>query len=175
MKTFRYIYFFLLIMALVLVLSVESAVFAQTLNDEPQIITLLARKKVDDVDNYRQATFSFKYGINGDSALKITRNNWDLLFGNSPLSDAFDVTMVTDDCSRIKDLGALNWSDTFDVPALPAYLKPTREPSVKAIVGNMYVVHSKDTNDNHYSLFRVESLEPGKSVTISWKLIASPE
>jgi hypothetical protein len=160
MKTIKHIGLYCLITAFALMLSVSSPVFAQTLNGEPQIVTLLARRKVDDVDNYRQAAFSF---------------NWDLLFGNSPLSDAFDVTMVTDDCSRIKDLGALNWSDTFDVPALPAHLKPTREPSVKAIVGNIYVVHSKDTDDNHYALFRVESLEPGKSVTISWKLITSPE
>ena len=175
MKTFKSIYLFPLMMAFAVMLLVESVAFAQMPSDEPQTVTLLARKKVNDVDNYRQAAFSFKYGINGDAAMKVTRNNWDLLFGNSPLPDAFDVTMVTDDCSRIKDLGALNWSDTFDVPVLPAHLKPTREPSVKAIVGNMYVVHSKDTDDNHYALFRVESLEPGKSVTISWKLVTSPE
>ncbi|MEJ7863083.1 MAG: hypothetical protein WKF90_15750 [Pyrinomonadaceae bacterium] len=175
MKTIKHIGLYCLITAFALMLSVSSPVFAQTLNGEPQIVTLLARRKVDDVDNYRQAAFSFKHGVNDDAAMKLTRNNWDLLFGNSPLPDAFDVNMVTDDCSRIKDLGALNWSATFDVPALPAHLKPTREPSVKAIVGNIYVVHSKDTDDNHYALFRVESLEPGKSVTISWKLITSPE
>lgn len=175
MKIFKSFYLFLLMMAFSVVLIVESAVFAQMPDKEPQTVTLLARKKVDGVDNYSQAAFSFKYGVNGEAALKITRNNWDLLFGNSPLPDAFDVTMVVDDCSRIKDLGALNWFDAFDVPVLTAHLKPTREPSVKAIVGNMYVVHSKDTGDNHYALFRVESLEPGKSVTISWKLITSPE
>ena len=175
MKTIKLIGLYSLVMAFALMLSSASPVFAQTLNGEPQIVTLLARKKVDGVDNSRQAAFSFKHGVNGDAAMKLTRNNWDLLFGNSALPDAFDVTMVTDDCSRIKDLGALNWSDTFDIPALPAHLKPMREPSVKAIVGNMYVVHSKDTDDNHYALFRVESLEPGKSVTISWKLITSPE
>jgi hypothetical protein len=175
MKTFKRIYLFPLMMALAVMLLVESVALAQMPSNEPQTVTLLAQKEVDGVDNYTQAAFSFKYGVNGDAALKTTRNNWDLLFGNSPLPDAFDVTTVTDDCSRIKDLGALNWSDTFDVPMLPAHLKPTREQSIKAIVGDMYVVHSKDTDDNHYALFRVESLEPGKSVTISWKLITSPE
>ena len=145
----------------------QSSVLFQTLSGEPKTITLLARKKVDDVDNYTQAAFSFKYGVNGDAALKVTRNNWDILFGNSPLPDAFDVTMVTDDCSRIRDLGVLNWSDTFDVPVLTPYPEPTREPSVKAIVGHMYVVHTKDRDNDHYALFRVESLEPGKIVTIS--------
>lgn len=159
----------------VMLLVASSTVIAQMPSKEPQTVTLLARKEVDGADNYTQAAFSFKHGVNGDAALKVTRNNWDLLFGNYPSLDTFDVTMITDDCSRIKDLGALNWSDTFNVPVLPAHLKPTREPSVKAIVGNMYVVHSKDTGDDHYALFRVESLEPDKSVTISWKLIASPE
>ncbi|MEW6207348.1 MAG: hypothetical protein AB1631_03210 [Acidobacteriota bacterium] len=142
--------------------------------NEPQLATLLARRKVDDHDNYTKAAFSFKHGINGDEALEITRNNWDLLFGNNPDEDSFDVTMVTDDCSRIKDLGELNWSDNFKVPVLPAHPKPTREPSVKAIVGHIYLVHSKDTKDDHYALFRVESLEHEVRVTISWKLIPPP-
>jgi hypothetical protein len=161
--------------ALALLLLSQAIVVCQTPSGEPQTVTLLARKKLDDVDNYTQAAFSFKFGINGDASLRLTRNNWDLLFGNSPSPDAFDVTMVTDDCSRIKDLGALDWTDSFQVPALPAYPEPTREPSVKAIVGHMYVVHTKDRDSDHYALFRVEALETGTSVTISWKLIQSPE
>jgi len=39
----------------------------------------------------------------------------------------------------------------------------------------MYVVHTKDRETDMYALFRVEALEPGKSVTISWKRIQSPE
>jgi hypothetical protein len=164
-----------MVIAFAVFLPSPSMVFSQTPSDEPQTVTLLARKKVDGVDNYTHAAFSFKYGINGDAALGVTRNNLDLLFGNSPLFDAFDVTMVTDDCSRIKDLGALNWSDYVEVPALPAHPEPTREPSVGAIVGHMYVVHSKDRDSDHYALFRVEGLDPGITVTISWKLTKSPE
>lgn len=175
MKTIKYIYLFPLAMAFAVMLLAQSSVLSQTWSGEPQKTTLLARKKIADIDNYTQAAFSFKYGVNGDAALPVTLNNWDLLFGNSPVPDAFDVTMVTDDCSRIKDLGVLNWSDAFEVAALPAYPEPTREPSAKAIVGHMYVVHTKDRDNDHYALFRVESLEPGKSVTISWKLIAAPE
>lgn len=175
MKTIKHIYLFPLAITFAVTLLAQSTVLSQTPNGEPQTVTLLARKKVGDVDNYTQAAFSFKHGVNGDAALKVTRNNWDLLFGNSPLADAFDVTMVTDDCSRIKDLGVLNWSDAFDVPVLQAYPQPTREPSVKAIVGHIYVVHTKDRDEDHYALFRVESLVPDKSVTISWKLVASPQ
>jgi hypothetical protein len=39
----------------------------------------------------------------------------------------------------------------------------------------MYVVHTKDTKTDLYFLFRVESLDPLKSVTISWKGVQSPE
>ncbi len=150
-------------------------VYSQAIVSELQTATLLARKKVDDYDNYAEAAFSFEHGINGQDALKVTRNDWDLLFGNSPTPDAFDVSMVTDDCSRIKDLGKLNWNDAVEVPVLIAHPEPTREPSVKAVVGHMYVVHTKDRETDLYALFRVESLEPGKSVTISWKIVPSPE
>lgn len=175
MKTIKHIYLFPLAITFVVTLLAQSSVLSQTPNSEPKTVTLSARTKAGEVDNYSQAGFSFKYGGNGDEVLKVTRNNWDILFGNSPLPDAFDVSMVTDDRSRIKDLGVRNWSDAFDVPVLEAYPVPTREPSVKAVVGHMYVVHVKDRDNDHYALFRVESLKPGKSVTISWKLVASPE
>lgn len=142
---------------------------------EPQRATLLARRIVNGIDNYTQATYSFKYGSNGPALRRITHNNWDILFGNGPSGDTFDVTMVVDDCSRIKDLGPLDWPDVKVVPALPAYDKPTHEPSVKAVTGHMYLVHTKDSDLNQYAMFRVEDLDPGKSVTISWKLISSPE
>jgi hypothetical protein len=152
-----------------------SSVLGQSIGDAPHYVSLVKRVRTAENDNYTQAAFSFKYGVNGDEALKLTRNNWDLLFGNSPTPDAFDVTMVTDDCSRIKELGELDWNDYFEVPALPAYPLPTREPSVKAIVGHMYLVHSKDRDSDHYALFRVEALTPSQSVTISWKLIPDPQ
>lgn len=148
--------------------------YGQDINSQPKGVTLYKRQTVDGKDNYTKAAFSFKYGINGDQALKVTRNNWDILFGNSPTPDAFDVTTVADDCSRIKDLGSFDWADGFQIPALPEYPEPTREPSVKAVVGHMYLVHSKDRDNDHYALFRVESLDPNCSVTISWKLIPIP-
>lgn len=143
--------------------------------NEPRRVTLESRKKTNGPDNYVNATFSFEHGVNGAEARAKTRNDWDIIFGNSPEPDSFDVTMVTDDCSRILDLGAFNWGDAFTVPLLRAHRVPTREPSVKAVVGHMYVVHTKDRETDMYALFRVEALEPGMSVTISWKRIQSPE
>lgn len=152
-------------------LCLPAAALGQTIG-APQLVTLLSRHKADGVDNYTQAAFSFKHGINGNAALPVTRNNWDVLFGDGAKSDTFNVTMVTDDCSRIKDLGALTWWDNFQVPELPAHPEPRREPSVKAMVGHLYLVHTKDRDNDHYAMFRVEALDPGVSVTISWQLIS---
>lgn len=135
-------------------------------------VTLEARVRTKESDNYTKAAFSFKHGVNGDEGRKLTRNNWDILYGNTPGSDGFDVSMVVDDCSRILDLGKHEWSDPLDLPQLSAYLEPSREPSVKALEGHMYLVHSKDQSSDHLSLFRVEQVTQGKSVTISWKLVS---
>lgn len=133
-------------------------------------VTLLSRHKYQD---YARACFSFEHGVNGEASLEITKNDWDVQFGSG--GDTFGVTMVVDDRSRIKDLGELNWYDEFKAPALAPHAEPKeREPDVAAVVGHMYVVHTKDTLTDLYALFRVESLEPDDDVTISWKLIPPP-
>jgi hypothetical protein len=152
-----------------------SPAFGQHPEITPQNATLVARRKINGYDNYDLAAFSFKYGGNGPITRGLTRNNWDILFGNARDRDIFDVTMVTDDRSRIRDLGELSWYDTFTVPSLEAYPEPTREPSVNVVAGHMYLVHSRDRDSDHYALFRVENLQPMQSVTISWKLIPKPE
>lgn len=153
----------------------NEVLFNVEVQTEPRRVTLAARRVINGRDNYVDATFSFEFGINGENAQLFTRNDWDILFGNSPDDDTFEVSMVGDDCSRIQDMGALDWTDTFQVPVLTAYPVPTIEPAVKTVVGHMYVVHTKDTETNLYALFRVEALEPRVSVTISWKSIQSPE
>jgi len=141
----------------------------------PRWVTLPARRITNGQDNYVDAAFSFEFVMNGVGTLPMTRNDFDILFGNSPSLDTFQVTMVVDDRSRIQDLGALNWGDSFQVPEVPAYPVPTRDPDVNVIVGHMYVVHTKDTETDLYALFRVEALVPRTSVTISWKSVRSPE
>jgi len=167
----------LFIVSAVLIVGLTSLipVAAQSSSDDVKTGKLLKRKSENGVDNYVYAAYSFKFGGNGPDVQRLCRNNWDLLFGNSPTPDAFDVTMVTDDRSRIKDLGRWNWSDKFDVPRLSAYEEPESEPSAKAVVGHMYLVHTRDTDYNHYVLFRVERLVSEESVEISWKLIDPPQ
>jgi hypothetical protein len=159
--------------AMLLVLSgLSTSIPAQGINVEPRSVTLEKRQTKDGVDNYIYAAFSFRFGSNGEEGLKLTRNNWDVLFGNSSITDAFSVTMIVDDRSRIIDLGKGDWSNVPVIPFLPCYDTPTREKDVPAIVGNMYLVHSCDTNNDHEAIFRVEELNSKKNVTISWKLIA---
>ena len=150
----------------------NEVLFNITVQTEPRRVTLAARRVINGHDNFVDSAFSFEHGINGQSAVLLTRNDWDIMFGGP---DVFNVTMVVDDCSRIQDMGALDWTDAFQVPILTAHPVPTHEPEVKAVVGHMYVVHTKDTETNLYALFRVEALEPGVSVTISWKSVQSPE
>jgi len=166
------------LVSLIMLILLSSSVLpiaAQTSNEEVKTGRLVKRKIENGVDNYADAAYSFRFGGNGPEIQKLCRNNWELLFGNSPTADAFDVTMVTDDRSRIKDLGKYNWGEKFNIPTLSAYEEPEREPSVKAIEGHLYMVHTSDTDTNLYALFRVEKLVPGESVEISWKTIAPPQ
>ncbi|HEU4768925.1 MAG TPA: hypothetical protein VFS77_16185 [Pyrinomonadaceae bacterium] len=144
-------------------------------NIDPPRVTLPARRIINGHDNFADACFSFEFGTNGQAAVPLTLNDWDLLFGNTPGIDTFDVTLAGDDRSRIQDLGALNWSDEFQVPVVTPHPVPTNGPDTDVHVGHIYVVHTKDSNSDLYALFRVESLDPGKSVTISWKVVPSPE
>lgn len=168
--------------AFLLALSSFSAnVFSQNYDGVVKTNVLQSRRIIDDKDNYADATFSFEKGVNGEINRKLTRNDWDLEFSairkkdGSVVKNLFGVTMVNDDCSRIKDLGEFNWSDDFVIPELPAYEKPTREKQVEAVAGHIYLVHTKDTETDLYALFRVEELKSGESATISWKLILNPE
>lgn len=189
-------------LALALSLSLTSLVGftpAQSRKDwrdvEPKTVTLFSRAKhPDESGGYNKSAFSFRYGARSDEGLAKTRNNYELLYGSVTLlgdSDWFQVTMVTDDCSRIKDLGELGWAEIFEVPILLASQEPqkgirfpgdaeTFEKSsdgqvTKVASGHMYVVHSKDSSSDLYTLFRVEKLTPNDQVTISWKRVPSPE
>jgi hypothetical protein len=160
----------------------------------PKVVTLFSRAKYrDKFEGLGKSAFSFRHDVRSDVGQQITRNNYELMYGNiswNEDSDWFQVTMATDDRSRIKDLGELNWPEVFDVPYLSASAEPqkgTRFPSKtetfeessngqvsKVVAGHMYVVHSKDSDSDFYTLFRVDKLVPSDEVTISWKVVPAP-
>jgi hypothetical protein len=129
---------------------------------------LLSRLKYN---NYEKATFSFEFGIRDDPD-GLTRNDWDLEFGNG--GDFFHVTMVTDDRSRLIDLGEHSWKSfrLASLPELPPYPEPSDDPHLPAKAGHIYMVHTKDRESDLYALFRVEALVPGDHCTITWRLIS---
>lgn len=156
--------------------------FGQNKDPEGGTVTLESRRvdKTSGADNYVNATYSFEKGTNGEKGLKLTRNDWDIEFftlwrvDGSIVQDVFDVTMVVDDRSRLKDLGQLEWTDDLKIPALPAYEKPTREKYVDAVVGHIYLVHTADSDSDLYTLFRLDEMKSGQSATITWKRIPPP-
>ena len=135
--------------------------------DDVQTATLHSRQKYRD---YEKATFSFQHGIRDDPR-GVTYNDWDLQYGNG--GDYFHVTMVSDDRSRIVDLGRMSWSDV-DLSQLPE-LKPNdqyRREKVAAKRGHMYLVHTVDRHSDHFAIFRVQNVYDGQC-TFEWRRLES--
>ncbi len=164
-----------LLLAIALLVAGVIPTGAQSPSDQTRAGILQKRTIINGVDNYPYATYSFKFGGNGPEIQKRCHNNWEIIFGNSPEPDSFDVTIVTDDRSRMRDLGKHTWTEQFTVPTLSAYEEPEREPSVKAFEGHIYLVHAKDTDTDLFALFRVEKLVPAERVEITWKVISKPQ
>lgn len=136
--------------------------------------------------------FNFEFGVRGDLELG---QFVDLYFGHYiPNGDSswFQVESGENSYSQIKDLGELAWSEVTTVPILPASTEPFLRMTfrynagrlaqmtpanvlVKAIVGHLYVVHSKALKIDRYAMFRVEAINAQGVCTISWKLVPSPE
>jgi hypothetical protein len=159
----------------------------------PQKAILLSQIKHQD---FAKANFNFGLGARGDSESPFTRNVYDVRYGGISLegdNDWLDVPISHGSRSQIKDLGEFNWSDVYDIPFLNANPVPhsgemslsynsgkliTVFPEgvlVRAVVGHMYLVHSKDENRDLYVMFRVEAVKPGDECTITWKQVPSPE
>ncbi len=161
---------------------------------EPQLVTLLSQIKHND---FAKANFNFKLGVRGDSTSPRTLNNYDLRYcGNSPDGnfDWFDISNHKSSYSQIIDMGALNWTDIYDIPLLYASPEPhsgmwgfdyakgkdnikitPENAMVKVVLGHIYLVHAKEDDRDLYAMFRVEALKAGDEVTISWKVVPSPE
>ena len=130
---------------------------------------LLARSRYDDYD---KATYSFEYALRDDPGRTITHNDWDIEFGNG--ADTFQVTMVTDDRSRIADLGPQTWAqlDRLELPRLAPHANADeREPDMPVVVGHAYLVHTVDRDTDLTAVLRVEELVPGDRVRFTWRRV----
>jgi hypothetical protein len=164
-----------------------------------QSVTLHAPRVGESVSNDSKSLFNFESGTRGKTRSKLTGINWDLGYGLLAINDEdwFSLSPSRNERSVIKDLGELNWFDSFKVPALtplPELEKgkervisvdssadthknweATNAVFAKAIVGHMYVVRIKRENADFYALFRVEEIEQRNSCRITWSVIPSPE
>ena len=132
--------------------------------------TLFARMLHRD---YQKATFSFEFGVRDDPAYQHA-NDWDLQYGNG--GNHFHVTMVSDDRSRIIDLGKMDWEqlDTTRLARLPPHPQPRRE-FVPTAEGHLYMVHTVDRNSDLYALFRVEAVDQRQGkCDITWRVVDAP-
>lgn len=118
---------------------------------------------------YEAATFSFEHGLRDDPE-KVTHNDWDVLFGNG--EDIFDVQTVTDDTSRIWDLGEVDF-DGFSVKNLTKEQREGKD-RVPAVNGHVYVIHTVDTETNLWAKLKVLALTKGTSVVFRWEVIGDP-
>ncbi len=168
---------------------------------EPQLVTLFSQNKHNKNSDYGKTYFNFKLGVRGDSTSPRTLGNYDLLYGGivGDDKDWFGVPTGNRSYSQIKDIGELNWADVYDIPFLYANSEPHLEgrgyhfdkgetvkitpenTMVKIIADHMYLLHAKDdTSDKNinkdlYIVFLVEELKSNDEVTISWKVVPSPE
>jgi hypothetical protein len=160
-----------------------------------QETTLYSRLSYKD-EGYGRSAFNFMHGMRSDNRewLRLAHNYAELLYGSISIggdTDWFCVSMGGEDPSRIKDLGALDWSDVSEVPPLSATPRTSSglrfpgegesfESSSEGRVtrvesGHLYVVHIKNRESDRYAMFRVDSLKPSDNCTISWKEVPSPE
>lgn len=133
--------------------------------------TLFARMVHRD---YEKATFSFEFEVRDDPTFKYA-NDWDLQYGNG--GDHFHVTMVSDDRSRIIDLGKMDWEqlDTTQLQKLPPHPMPRRD-FVPSTEGHIYMVHTVDRNSDLYALFRVEAIQRQQGTCdITWRRLDPPQ
>lgn len=160
---------------------------------QPQYATLLSQIAHKD---FTKANFNFQLGVRGDSVSPKTGNVYDIRYGGYSYNgdnDWIDVPIAHGSRSKIIDMGALDWADVFDVPVLHPSPEPygggrrssfgngrvfqswPEDTMVKPAVGHMYLLHTKDNERDFYVMFRVEALKSGDEVTISWKVVPSPE
>lgn len=126
--------------------------------------------KLDKDRAYVVATYSFEHATRDDED-KVVRNDWDLLYGNGQ-GDPFTVCTVTDDTSRIWDLGEADF-DKFRPGDAGQNAGAGAEDAI-ARKDHLYVVHTVDSETDLWAKFQVLEVDPGRSVMIRWEAIADP-
>ena len=155
--------------------------------------TLFSRHSLPNAE-YRKSFYSFYVMARGDELPQIKSNRAQLLYGyiafNNKDSDWFAVSMGGTGSSRIKDLGAKQWSEAVTTPFIstsPYSTEAVRAPGrresyeessegrvTKVVVGHLYAIHIKDDKEDLYVMLRVDELTPNDNCKISWRVVPPP-
>ena len=167
--------------------------FASAQNATLHEATLFSRVTLPDKE-YGKSFYSFSAMARGDELPEITRHRAELLYGyinfNKKDSDWFAVSMGGQGATRIKDLGAKQWSEVVTTPLIsdvPYSTEGVRAPGrketyeessegrvSKVVVGHLYAIHIKDDKEDFYVMFRVDELVPSDNCKISWRVVPRP-
>jgi hypothetical protein len=118
--------------------------------------------------DYRVATFSFEKDTRDD--VEGTRNDWDFVLSGYGGTQLIDVTTVTDDRSLIRDLGPID----FDAALRGDFLPGEGAEAAEAILGHLYVIHTLDTESDHWVLMRIVEMTPGEDMVFEWVIVKEP-
>ncbi len=126
--------------------------------------------KLDKARAYVVATYSFEHATR-DDVDNVVRNDWDLLYGNGQ-GDPFTVCTVTDDTSRIWDLGEADF-DEFKPGGVAQNVGKGGEDAV-ARKNHLYILHTVDRETNLWAKFQVLEVAADQSVILRWERIDDP-
>jgi RNA polymerase sigma factor (sigma-70 family) len=117
---------------------------------------------------YVAATYSFEHETRDD--VKRTHNDWDFVFAEWGGSQWIDVVTVTDDRSRVRDLGPVDFAAALRGDVHPG----SADEKAAAVEGHTYLVHTLDSGTDRWTLFRVVELVPHESMLFAWVALPDP-
>ncbi|MCB9833706.1 MAG: hypothetical protein H6807_14675 [Planctomycetes bacterium] len=132
------------------------------------------------MDEYVKATMSFEFATRDD--MEGVHNDWDVCLQGRGIERSpfhFCVRTVVDDDSQLWHLGQVPLEKVSPRSPRPSISRPLYDDSPDdnylAIVGHSYLVHTVDSDSDLWAAFTVTSIEPGRAVTIRWRLLGEPK
>jgi hypothetical protein len=137
-----------------------------------------------------QSAYHFSLMARSDNWPAIVRSDAVLYYGSMSMngdSDWFSVSGGGPRLTRIKDLGAKQWTEVEATPFVPVtphssdgIRAPRRDQSyeessegrvTKIVLGHLYVIHFKNEQEDFYVMLRVDELVPSDRCRISWRVV----
>ncbi|MDF1700520.1 MAG: hypothetical protein P1V36_05110, partial [Planctomycetota bacterium] len=124
--------------------------------------------KLGSSNAYAAASFSFEHDTRDD--VKATRNDWDFVYSAHGGDDWLRVRTVTDDRGLIWDLGVMDFEQALrgDVPPTEGLER------AKIQAGHLYLIHTLDSETDHWVLMKALEAEPGEALIFEWVVVEDP-